>query len=194
MDYLRHQARACVGVYVQTSRVRHLKAAGGKPIQEKPGPPTTPIVIVITIIVPYFLWRNMQQKQTEKRPRLSWKWNDTECPECHVLIIKGNVSHCLISLVVESSWKFFNYKIIGNDIKPWLVQILLYWHPFGKENITSSYLKYPLSPKYLNPMLLYFYPNILLSFPHYFIINIPLKNYNIHIYKIKYNALKISKM
>lgn len=30
---------------------------------------------------------------------------------------------------------------------------------------------------------------ILLSFPHCFIIHIPLRNYNSHIYKIKYNAL-----
>lgn len=70
----------------------------------------------------------------QKSLRLFWKWIDMSVQNVISQLQKSMFT--LISVVVVSSWKFFNYKIIGNDIKPWLVQILLYWHPFGKENIT----------------------------------------------------------
>lgn len=59
----------CRRLCAETSRVRHLKAAGGKPIQEKPEPPSTLIVIVITINSTILLMKRHAAEADRKEPK-----------------------------------------------------------------------------------------------------------------------------
>lgn len=53
--------------------MRHLEAAGGKPIQEKPGPTSTLIVIVITINSTILLMKKHAAEADRKEPKIVLK-------------------------------------------------------------------------------------------------------------------------